>query len=146
MRNIFIICILVLFFTVACSTDKDAVDSAMWKLTKQSWKRSSTDKNTGTNPAGTILYSPVPLCAEDDVYTFNYSYKLKVDSGDVKCNAGEERITSSDFTIDPDNKKMVIKGIAYELAELSDSQLKLYLNVPGTSGFNTLIFLWEPVK
>lgn len=146
MKNIFLIC-LILPTALACSRSKDDNKSQLDVLAaKKGWKRSDTDINTNSNPAGMNLYYPSQACEKDDLYTFSNSNEVTIDNGEEQCNTSEPRTETSPFTLDTDNKKIVIKGITYEVAEITSTQLKFYRAVPATSSFHNVVYLYKPAN
>lgn len=108
-----------------------------------------TDKNRTTNPQGSGVsnfFYPFKNCETDDIYSFNNMNKLTIHKGDQQCSTGEMSPETGDYSVDLTNKKITIKGIVYQLAEISGTQLKYYAYIPSASSFSHLIFLFEPVK
>lgn len=141
MKEFYIYFILIILAFASCKKTNTTTDQS-YLLTHKSWKPALTDKNTSTNPEGTAnVYHATLNCERDDSYSFED--KLTINRGDDKCNSSEISPDVSDYTVDFTARKIAIKGITYDLAEVSATQLKYYAPVPTATGYNYIIYLFE---
>ncbi len=112
-------------------------------LVSKTWKKALNDKNTSTNPIGTVTYSSVQNCEVDDTFNFGTDGKLLVNKGAIKCEQNEAQNTNQTYSLNRTTKEFTINGTKYILAEESNSQIKYYTAIPSVTGFQYLIFLLQ---
>jgi len=148
MKRISILCLLGVFVLFACKKSKD--DSWHSILTSKKWVRSYVDKNPESTPKGPaaapMLIVNVLDCESDNEYAFNSSKKYTIDKGDELCYAGEEQTVTADFSLDEENKELILDNLKYTIFEITHDQIKLYRPVPTTTGFSGFIYLYHPAK
>jgi hypothetical protein len=123
-----------------CKKDKSTSTEI---LVSKTWKKALNDKNTATNPTGTVIYSSVQNCELDDTFNFGTDGKLLVNNGSVKCEQNETQNTTQTYSLKRTTKEFTINGTKYVLAEESSSQIKYYTAIPSGTGFQYLIFLLQ---
>jgi hypothetical protein len=70
--------------------------------------------------------------------------QLNINRGTTKCEDDEASAENFDYHIDFANKKITIDGFTYELAEISETQLKYYHILPAATGYNhAIIYMLE---
>lgn len=124
----------------ACKKDnKNSSDP----LTSRTWKRGMNDKNTSTNPKGTVSYYAVKNCEKDDTFKFGSDGNLFLNRSSDQCEPNESQTETQTYTLNRTTKELVINGTKFTLAEESDSQIKYYAVLPPHTGFQYLIFLLQ---
>lgn len=140
MKKYFLILTIGLGLLISCKKDKNESDATFDLLTAKPWKYSKQDKNTSTNPAGANIYYAPEDCDMDDVYTFSTTLIASIDRGTLKCDNNEVRTENAAYTFDAAAKTITIDGESFNLAEVSEHQLKYYAPIPlGTSSANLII-------
>jgi hypothetical protein len=125
------------FFDLQCKKDNQKTEA----LTSNKWKRGLIDKNVSSNPRGRILYYAVLTCAQDDVLEFNPGGTLKINYGANKCDSSETGTGSLTYSYNRVYKELVIDAVKYTLAEESDNQIKYFVTVPSTTGYEHIVYL-----
>ncbi len=123
-----------------CKKDKSTSTEI---LVSKTWKKALNDKNTATNPTGTVIYSSFQNCEVDDTFNFGTDGKLLVNNGSVKCDQNETQNVTQTYSINRSTKELIINGVKYTLAEESSNQIKYYATLPPVTGYQYLVFLLE---
>lgn len=138
-----ILSFLVLFTFVFLSCKKNE-DNASVSLTSKTWKRTLVDKNTATNPSGSVMYYARQDCEKDDTFKFGEDAKLIINKGSSKCDASEAQTVTENYSFNATTKELVINGDKFTLAEISKTQLKYYTPLPPVSGnAQYLLYIFE---
>ena len=127
-----------IFIFSGCSKNNENIADA---LTSKTWKKGLVDKNPSTNPKERTMYSPIYDCEKDDTYKFRSDEKLVLNKSTVKCDQNESQTETHNYTIDRANKRLIINGYPYSLAEESATQIKYYAAVPFSDGLVNVIYL-----
>jgi hypothetical protein len=142
MKSIYILCLGALFLSACKKAKTDTTTADL--LTAKTWKYATVDNNVASNPkSGTLLYAPIAACLADNVYTFGSDGKLIINNGSNHCDAGEGAVTSYSYSIDKTNNTIIINGTLFTIAEITETQLKYYAVVPGTSGVQNLVYIFQ---
>jgi hypothetical protein len=132
-----------LLFTIAFSNCSKERESQTNTLTSKTWKRALTDMNPTTSPQGPIVYYAVLNCEKDDAFKFNEDGSFLIDRKEDKCGQNELQTENQSYSLNRQTKEFIMDGTTYILAEESNKQIKYYTVVPGTNGFEYLIFLLQ---
>jgi hypothetical protein len=128
---------------LAFSSCKKSVENPIDILTSKTWKKGIIDKNPSTNPSGTVLYSAVRDCENDDTFQFGSDGNLIVNRGADKCDPNELVTVSEPYTLNRKENELIIKGVRFTLAEESSTQIKYYAQPGPGSGYQYVIFLLQ---
>jgi hypothetical protein len=137
-----IIPFLILFVLIFSNCDKNNVKNENILLTK-TWKRSLIDKNPNSNPSGKILYYAVLDCEKDDTFKFNSDSTLTIEKGLNKCDSTELSSVIVKYSYNNLKNELIIDGIKYTVTEESNGQIKYFLPLPITTGYNYVAYILE---
>lgn len=121
--------------------DDIAIDG-LTLLKTGTWKPSSVDLNTTTNPIGKNTYYARPDCESDDSYSFKDNSQLSIDRGQKKCSDMEKSPDAVTYTLDLNLQRISINNVTYNLTEISKNQLKFYKPTQTTDG-NNIVYVFQ---
>jgi len=131
-----------LWLLAACNKNTAVDGSAGDLLTSRPWIPSLTDDNKATNPKGNVIYFAFLSCQNDDTYTFSNN-QLTLNTGLNHCDVKEAQSTDYNYTIDKVSNTININYIPFTLAEVSATQLKYYMAIPGVSGIQYVVYIYH---
>jgi hypothetical protein len=89
-------------------THQDSTVAITTAITAKPWKYDTSGLDT--NNDGKIDVggdtTVVPLCARDDIYTFNTDFTGSFNTGTQHCTAGEAQTTAFNWSLSADNKTL----------------------------------------
>jgi len=121
------------------SCKKDDVTADI--LLSTTWKPGMQDKNPASGPHGSIRYSAVLTCQQDDTYRFDSKGKLTINQGTNKCSTDEPATKSLSYSYNRETKELIIDGIRYTVVEETEEQVKYYVPVAYATGSEYLVYL-----
>lgn len=142
MKKVRLLALLVPVILSACKKTQ-TVNALDYLLTSKPWKIATVDNNIATNPKGTVLYVPSPPCMLDDVFTFNTNGAVTVNTGKNHCDPAEQEHFTLYYYHDKAGTTINIDNQSYKIAELSETQLKYYTVVSGTTGVQYEVHIYQ---
>ena len=105
-------------------------------LTSGSWKITAVDADTlGDGTFEIDVYNLlIEACDKDDFFVFKTNGNLDLDEGPSKCDDTDPQVSTTSWRLLENETKLEIGGDAYDIAELTNSTLKLVYMEPGEYG------------
>jgi hypothetical protein len=127
------------------SSIKDINDQYKKLLSDKPWKLAVTDRNPATTPTNyQVRYYAAKVCELDDLLEFyNNGLSLIKREGASSCDASTEAVKGLNYAADFSKQTIIINSEEFKIAELSETQMKLYRPVSVFTGFANIIYVYE---
>ena len=149
MKALFLTLITLAILTSSCKKEENETADDVYQrniklLSEKPWKPALVDKNPATIPVQNLIrYFAYQSCELDDTYKFNNDgLSLIKSEGALSCDNNAEN-KGVNYSLDVSKQIITIDAQVYQLAELTESQLKFYRVVSAAGGVTTMVYMYE---